>query len=207
MSSQPDSPHNRSNETYATNDYNRHVENDVVSPNITPEKPGPNRLQIPPLSPEMIARFWSLVDKRGPTACWLWLGSKARANKDSQFYGVWSVSIGGEEFRLRCHRVAWTLANGPIPDGLDLDHVYEKCASTLCCNPDHLEPVTVRVNVQRYYLSRTHCKRGHEIVEHGRACNACKTLGKQRERARKGLTVPVDSPYYAEYVATLSVSL
>ena len=35
------------------------------------------------------------------------------------------------------HRYAYEWANGPIPDGLVIDHL---CRVTACVNPDHLEP-------------------------------------------------------------------
>lgn len=41
--------------------------------------------------------------------------------------------------RVYSHRRAWEAANGPVPDGLVLDHL---CRNRWCCNPTHLEPVT-----------------------------------------------------------------
>lgn len=37
--------------------------------------------------------------------------------------------------RWRAHRLAWTLANGPIPRG---QHVLHRCDVPACINPDHL---------------------------------------------------------------------
>ena len=44
------------------------------------------------------------------------------------------------------HRVAWELCNGPIPEGLQIDHL---CRNRRCVRPDHLELVTASVNCQR----------------------------------------------------------
>jgi hypothetical protein len=38
------------------------------------------------------------------------------------------------------------LAHGPIPEGLQLDHL---CRNRACVNPDHVQPVTNAVNTQR----------------------------------------------------------
>lgn len=71
------------------------------------------------------------------TACWLWCGEINRNG-----YGrVW---IGGK--RLMTHRVVYELLVGPIEDGLVLDHL---CRNRRCCNPKHMEPVTVRENTLR----------------------------------------------------------
>lgn len=71
------------------------------------------------------------------TGCWEWQGELNRNG-----YGrVW---VNGR--RLMAHRVAYQLLVGEIPEGLVLDHL---CKVRRCCNPDHLEPVTVRENTLR----------------------------------------------------------
>jgi transcriptional regulator with XRE-family HTH domain len=81
----------------------------------------------------------SSVDANG---CWIWLG---RIN--SAGYG----EIKYRERRLKAHRVSYEHHVGPIPDGLDLDHL---CRVRPCVNPEHLEPVTRRENIQRSYEAR-----------------------------------------------------
>lgn len=59
------------------------------------------------------------------------------------------MGVGGHKV-ARAHRVAFTIAHGPIPPGLHIDHVWLKgCRSRACCRPDHLEAVRQRVNNQR----------------------------------------------------------
>lgn len=72
------------------------------------------------------------------TGCWLYMGSWDSAN------GYGKISWGGRHSML--HRVVYELTVGPIPEGLILDH---QCRVRACCNPAHLEPVTVQVNTER----------------------------------------------------------
>lgn len=44
------------------------------------------------------------------------------------------------------HIVAWELAHGPVPKGLELDHV---CRNKACSTVSHLEAVTHAENVRR----------------------------------------------------------
>lgn len=69
--------------------------------------------------------------------CWVWTG---RTNRNG--YG----RIWWEKKEPVLHRVVWLILRGAIPAGLVLDHL---CKVRRCCNPDHLEPVTTKVNVQR----------------------------------------------------------
>ena len=82
-------------------------------------------------------RFWSKVDKSGgPDACWIWTGAKSVGG-----YGhVWQ-----DGHLTNASRVAWTLTNGPIPEGIDVCH---HCDTTSCANPAHLFLGTAKENIQ-----------------------------------------------------------
>jgi hypothetical protein len=144
-----------------------------------------------------IVRFWSRVDRNGPVPefaphlgpCWMWTGAKVEC-QPGHFYG--SAALRGERY---AHRNAYILAVGPIPDGLQLDHL---CRVTLCVNPTHLEAVTARENVHRgkngvlRHLRAprrppTHCVRGHERTPEnmtsGRNCRKCARVRYERRRA------------------------
>lgn len=77
------------------------------------------------------------IDVANDTGCWLWRGEINRNG-----YGrVW---MNGKRFMA--HRAVYEALHGPIADGMVLDHL---CRNRACCNPDHLEPVTVRENTHR----------------------------------------------------------
>lgn len=61
-------------------------------------------------------------------------------------YGYGVLSADGHVRRV--HRVTYEQANGPIPDGLHLDHL---CRRTICCEPRHMEPVTPSENSRRQH--------------------------------------------------------
>lgn len=79
-------------------------------------------------------RFWAKV--RRTDDCWLWAAS-------TNNHGYGRISVDGR-YRL-AHRVSWEFVNGPIPDGLDLDH---RCGNRACVNPGHLRPTTRSQNMQ-----------------------------------------------------------
>jgi hypothetical protein len=51
-----------------------------------------------------------------------------------------------ERRSAQAHRVVYEMMRGPVPDGLELDHL---CCVRHCVNPDHLEPVTHAENLRR----------------------------------------------------------
>lgn len=113
------------------------------------------------------------------SGCWLWTGFT-----NEHGYGLLSVRENGKKKLRRAHRISYELKNGPIPKGLQIDHL---CRVRCCVNPDHMEPVTLVENVMRgesFYAQqarRTHCPRGHEYSGRNlhvgskgeRKCRAC----------------------------------
>lgn len=55
----------------------------------------------------------------------------------TQGYGKCYFGYQGFEIQLRSHRVAWILANGPIPEGFDIDH--EPTCPKTCVTVEHLQ--------------------------------------------------------------------
>lgn len=86
------------------------------------------------------------------------------------------------------HRYAYESIVGPIPNGMVLDHVKQRCGNRACVNPAHLEPVTNRVNILRgsgitaLNARKTHCPKGHEYTDANtirgkdrvRKCRSCR---------------------------------
>jgi hypothetical protein len=133
------------------------------------------------------ARFWDLVEKTD--TCWTWIGSRNVSG-----YGKFWTDDGRT---VRPHRWAYEQEVGPIPVGLQLDHL---CKNRACVRPDHLEPVTGKVNTERgSRATATHCKHGHEFTPEntyivkptrtlphgGRGCVICRKANSDRYLARK----------------------
>lgn len=122
--------------------------------------------------------------------CLIWQGAQ-----NSRGYGSVTNGHGGS---MLAHRAVWEYVNGPIPEGLTIDHVAERgCVSKLCLNVDHMEVVTRAENVRRALRARTHCKHGHELSGDNvrrytrangrvhRVCRACAYRWNVESRARR----------------------
>jgi hypothetical protein len=137
--------------------------------------------------------------------CWLWKGA---LNRDG--YGKTSVRREGRTHALGAHLLSFEVFVGPVPDGLQLDHLCHThasgcaggrtCLHRRCINPKHLEPVTGRENVLRssafpaLNAGKIACPKGHpydaentRIYRGRRHCRACDRLrgayGKRRKVA------------------------
>jgi hypothetical protein len=119
------------------------------------------------------------------TQCWNWTGL---LNKDG--YGQSGYSLGNSKWKsCTAYKLAYRLLVGEVPQGLQLDHT---CRNRLCINPDHLEPVTGKVNTNRGRRSnaeKTHCKHGHEYTDantgyHDGNRRYCLECAKQRMRTK-----------------------
>lgn len=136
--------------------------------------------------------------------CWKFIGGI-----DINGYGVFSE----DGHNTRAHRSSYKYFKGPIPEGLDIDHVCHKpeecpggknCPHRLCVNPDHLEPVTREENTDTkrahtgkvwgaIQSAKTHCPRDHEYNEVNtrwsrehteRNCRACDLIHSRNSKAK-----------------------
>ncbi len=178
-------------------------ENRPVLP--TPMKVGARHLTI---RDQDLSRFLSKVAVQ-PGGEWIWTGKTNRYG-----YGTFSVG-GGDGSFVGAHRFAYTALVGPIPEGLDIDHVRHndafargECAGGPTC-PHRLEvdslglaPNSRSVNIlggagaQAQSLRTGKCKWGHNLsgdnlaisIRKGRpvrCCRACNRAAYHRAVARK----------------------
>jgi hypothetical protein len=136
------------------------------------------------VSPEL--RFQTKIVIEG--SCHRWMGALA----DGRYGNFWD----GKK-QVRAHVFAWEQVNGPVPQGLQLDHFKwpnDGCLGTRCVNPEHLRATTPWENTLRSSnptsknLAKTQCVNGHEFTDEntlwrasgGRSCRTC-----NRDRMRK----------------------
>jgi hypothetical protein len=156
------------------------------------------------------ARFWRLVDRRGPDECWPWLGTT-----NGKGYGL-AIRITGPG-TTTAHRVAFAAAFRDPDPAKHIDHLChdpnvcdlgDDCPHRRCCNPAHLEEVTPLENLERsgareatrrYWAQITHCPQGHPYDEANTYTNPktgnrnCKRCRREKARARRAAQKVVSS--------------
>jgi len=89
-------------------------------------------------------RFISKIEFRADN-CWIWTGSThSNLYYPKHKYGFFCPDPRVKPLRFTsAHRYAYQLCNGPILDGLEVDHI---CRVKLCVNPEHLRLLTHQQN-------------------------------------------------------------
>ena len=75
---------------------------------------------------DYVRMFWKRVRRGSTDICWPWLGFKKPSG-----HGLTSL----DNLPIHASRKAWILTNGPIRDGLCVNH---RCDNAACCNPAHM---------------------------------------------------------------------
>jgi hypothetical protein len=113
-----------------------------------------NSLQT--LLPALPKTFPKYIRLESDCSCWFWTGNVVTNPRYKQHkYGQFTFNIKGrfgwKSKSRAAHRIAYEAVHGPVPSGLELDHL---CENKLCVNPEHLEPVTHQENVIRGFRRR-----------------------------------------------------
>lgn len=127
-------------------------------------------------------QFTTLVSPNSD-GCWVWIGPR-----DRQGYGRFGN-------RILAYRFVYEAMRGPVPEGLELDHL---CRITSCVHPCHLEPVTHRENMLRgrknvasLNARKKVCPKGHPLSgtnllgRRGSTKRECKTCHRDRMAAKR----------------------
>lgn len=145
---------------------------------------------------ERIARRSVFADRGYQTPCRIFTGCLLPSG-----YGLTHTEAPDGSLRKAVvHRVVYEHHHGPIPEGLQIDHL---CRQRDCHEVTHLEAVTGRENRRRgtnadaqraRHAARTHCIRGHEFTEantivttkaNGYVVRNCRTCRRRADRERK----------------------
>jgi hypothetical protein len=94
-----------------------------------------------------VNRFLAKV-KRGENGCLNWTSTLWNGYGNFWYQGA----------NRKAYRVAYEWFFGKIPEGLSIDHL---CRNRACVNPEHMEVVTMSVNIARRPIRLT-CPRGHK---------------------------------------------
>ena len=134
---------------------------------------------------DILDRFFKKISVDWNTGCWEWTAGTSRG------YGTfWTGASAADRNKfVGAHVFSYEYFTGkPVPKGMELDHL---CRVPHCINPDHLEPVTHRINMLRgdgppaANAVKTHCPNGHplsgdNIYKISRGDRVCKICNKAR---------------------------
>ena len=141
-----------------------------------------------PISPAAAERAATRYTVAG-SGCWI---STYSAGSHGYAQIGWGLP-DGRSATTTAHRAAWTFHNGPIPDGLTVDHL---CHARRCVRPDHLRLLSNRENGRRNHPDYGdwplgYCRNGHPDETGSGECPICSRASKNRHQHRRRSKSPV----------------
>ncbi|WP_445396482.1 HNH endonuclease signature motif containing protein [Streptomyces sp. LE64] len=152
-------------------------------------------------------RFAAMVNTAGPVSlyrgapgpCHIWTGgARSKRPHDAGQFGEYYGAFWDGTRTVRAHSYAYEQAHGPIPTGLEIDHL---CRRRDCVNPAHMQAVDHRTNTLRsggpsaINARKTHCAHGHPFTpdntrttEGYRRCLTCTRAQARAYRAARTTT-------------------
>lgn len=132
----------------------------------------------------LVDQWQDFIEPEPNSGCWLWI-----ACCNGNGYG--RIRVDGKTVPV--HRFVYELFHEKVPAHLDMDHL---CRVPRCVNPNHLEPVTHRINTLRgnspsaACAKKTYCVHGHSledayIISGKRKCRICSALIMRKWRMRR----------------------
>lgn len=162
------------------------------------------RIHTPPIE-RMLAR--KVVDADG---CWIWPGATNKVTRERGGGGYGQVRDSETRELLMIHRVSYLHFHGPIPEGMQVEHMCHTedptcpgldCKHRLCWNPAHLTLLSHRDNStlgtapnMRTFREGV-CQRNHVLNDENvktwvrpsgtirRSCRLCANESQRRTRA------------------------
>lgn len=115
--------------------------------------------------------------------CWLWTGHAGTAGYGLATY--WAPD--GVRRSMGVHQWTYLLVHGELPE-----NVHHRCHVKICCNPEHLQGVTVREHRRMdrakknpaWFKRHDTCDKGHPIITTPSGQRLCRICRREWERER-----------------------
>jgi hypothetical protein len=141
-----------------------------------------------------VTAFWTKVIKSPGDGCWEWTAGRSTGAG----HGTSFLSIAGEKY---AHRIAYALANGPIPVGLVVRH---RCFNVLCVRPDHLLLGTQAENIKDTVEAGRHA---HGVRHHDAVLSVEDVREARRLHAGGGYTYVELGRRFGVHAVTISLAI
>lgn len=153
------------------------------------------------ITPEMIERFWSYVDRSdNPDVCWLWKAHRKAKGYGSFFLRRDQPGRYGKSIYTIASRFAYIVTHGNIDTSLVVRHT---CDNPPCCNPNHLIPGTIADNT-RDAMERGLWNPSESAVRAARSSKALLANMRRRRLSEKDVAAIIVSRSKGKSVQTIA---